>query len=482
MKTIKLISIITLLFCIAIISSCVKGKWDSIPDASNVDPGIATNFDLYSLKKKLGNLASYKITDEYVIAATVVANDKGGNFYKSIVVQDDSSGLPILIEKNGLYNDFPVGRKIYIKCKGLILSSYGKFVQMGYAIDNTGSLAGIPSALLNNYIVKANYPNPYTIRTVQISDISTINANNDRWLGTLIKIDSASFVGPDAGVPYAQDPTVASGTDRKIEDCAGASVIMRNSGYANFAKFITPLGRGNVTSIFSRYNSAAQLLIRDTMDVNMTGPKCGSNNVLFTIADVRSRIGTADTITPIGQKISGIVIVDKDYANSDSRNLVIQDATGGIVLRLPTPGHTYALGDKLEIDISGAKLAPFPTTMPNTLQLNLASLGKMSKVGTGTITPEVVTIAQLNSNITAYESELVKIANVTFPTGNFYSGTFTFKTNTINDGTGNALSYVRSVCTFGGDPMPVGPKTITCIAGQFNGATQVVLRRPSDIE
>jgi hypothetical protein len=476
MKTLKLVTCITLLSLVAFVTSCVKGKWDTVPDVTNVDPNIATNMDIYTLKKKLGNAASYKITDDFVIAATVVANDKGGNFYKSMVIQDDSSGMPILIEKNGLYNDFPVGRKIYLKCKGLVLSSYGRFVQLGYALDNTGSLAGIPSALVDQFIVKANYPNPYTIRTVSISDISTINGINDRWLGTLIKIDSASFVGADAGAPYAQDPTLASGTDRKIEDCSGASVVMRNSGFSSFAKFLTPLGRGNVTAVFSRYNGTAQLLIRDTMDVNMTGPKCGSNNVLYSIADVRARVGTADTNTPVGQKISGIVIVNKDFANSDPRNLVIQDATAGIVLRLPTPGHTYAVGDKLEIDISGAKLAPFA----NTLQVNIASLGKLSKVGTGTITPEVVTFAQLNANIAAYESELVEVKNVTFPAGN-YGGATNTSTN-INDGTGTFVSFVRSAATFAGSPMPSGPKSVTGIVGQYFSAKQLSIRSTDDVK
>ncbi len=476
MKAIKFLNIGALLFTIALGTACVKGKWDTIPDASNVDPGLATNMQIYPLKQKLGNASNYKITEDLTIAAVVVANDKGGNFYKQIVAQDSTSGISILIEKNGLYNDYPVGRKIYIKAKGLILSSYGRYIQMGYALDATNSLAGIPSALIDKYIVKANYPSPYTIRTVSISDLSTININNDAWLGTLIKIDSANFSGADAGAPYAQDATVSSGTDRRIEECSGASVIMRNSAYANFAKFLTPSGRGNVFAIFSRYNNTPQLLIRDTNDIVMSGPRCGANNALFSIADVRARVGTADTNTPIGQKIEGIVIVDKDNANSTSQNLVIQDGTAGIVVRLPSPGHTYAMGDKIEVDISGAKLAPFA----GTLQINILSLGKLAKIGTGAITPELVTIAQLNANMNAYESELVSIDNVTFPVGT-YGGTSNKSTN-FSDGTGTFINFVRSTATFALTNMPTSPVKLTGIVGRFNTANQLSMRNLDDVK
>jgi hypothetical protein len=100
----------------------------------------------------------------------------------------------------------------------------------------------------------------------------------------------------------------------------------------------------------------------------------------------------------------------------------VQDATGGILIDESTTAsvftNTYNIGDGITnltgtvTDYNGM-LEFAPTADP----------GPASSTG-NTITPEVVTLAELTANFDNYESELIKIQNVSFDaTGTFATGT-----------------------------------------------------------
>lgn len=461
------------------ISSCVKQKFDSPPDTTNVDPNLPVNSSIWALKQKFNIVSGLpvEIVDDITISGIVVADDRSGNFYKQIVIQDTSSGIVVLIGRASLYNDFPIGRKVYIKCKGLYLGSYGKFIQLGYTPDISNSLSDIPSAKIANYIVKASYiPDSIKPKVVSINQLSSVDANA-KLLGTLIQIDEAEFEGSVIGQPYAQDPNIASGTDRNIEDCALTQIIVRNSGYASFKNVPLPAGKGSIKAIYSRYNSDAQLIIRDTTDVSMYGTRCSGNLNLVSIKSVRQMFPGSGNFTLGNElKIKGIVISDKTNGNINGQNIVIQDATGGIVVRFTTSSGLPSLGDEVEVNISGQTLSEYPTTGGGVLQIGNLLTAKYIKTGTGSVTPKLATIKQVNDSLEVWESTLVKVDAVTFPAGT-YSGS-----KIINDATGSLTLYTASTASFKDSNMPSSPSSVTAIVGQFTTTKQLSIRKLTDVQ
>ncbi|MBL7765225.1 MAG: hypothetical protein JNJ58_03975 [Chitinophagaceae bacterium] len=481
----KLILPVLALIALAMVtvSSCVKQKFDSPPDPSNVDPKLAVNTTIWELRQML-DLSGFstpppvQITSDLIISGIVSADDRSGNLYKQIMIQDTSSGIVVMLGRASLYNDFPVGRKVYIKCKGLYLGSYGKFHQLGYLPDLSNSLSDIPSSMISKFVVKANYPNPVVARPMSIDQLNNLTTSY-KWLGSLIQIDSAEFTGADAGAEYAQDPNIASGTEREIEDCAASKIVIRTSGYCNFRTALTPVGRGPLTAIYSRYNSTPQLLIRDTNDVKFTGERCGSNATLITVDSLRKMFISGTTAIPNGYKIKAIVISDKSTNNFDARNITIQEGNSGIVARFESgfSNNSFAMGDEVEINVSGATLSEYQ----GLLQVN-ANSSKMLKISSGnTVVPTQLTFAQILANFEAYESTLVKVLNVTFPTGNYYQSTSGYS---ISDGTGSMIFYTRSAATFGTQPLPTTPKTMVGIIGEYaaSSAKQISIRNLNDIQ
>lgn len=254
------------------ITSCKKDNFDE-PPHDIADPNIA-NATIADLRALFTGGNPITITDDIIIGGVVTADDRSGNFYKQFVMQDSTGAIPVLVNKSGLYTDYPVGRKVYIKCKGLVLGQYGNNVQLGGYIDYTGSqpAAGeIQSSLVNNYIVKGPMVTPITPRLIY--SINDLNDSTDQSL--LIQLDPVSFESGSAGVPYANIVTEQS-LNRTVLDCDGNALLVRTSNFSTFANTNTPAAteKVSIVGIYSVYRSDKQLAIRDINEVASSTTLC----------------------------------------------------------------------------------------------------------------------------------------------------------------------------------------------------------------
>ncbi len=205
------------------------------------------------------------------IVGVVVANDRTDNFYKSIVVQDSSGGITIRLDGIKLSANYPQGMQIAIRLKGLWLGDYGKLIQLGAGVDLSDpaypSLFPIPQTLFDQFLVKGLVvPEPQ-------AQMVNITALGNNFQSRLVQLNQVAFAVADTGKTYADAKNKAS-MNRTIQDCNGNTILLRTSGYANFAALNTPGGMGNVKGIYSVFGSTKQLVIRDTSDLNMWLPRC----------------------------------------------------------------------------------------------------------------------------------------------------------------------------------------------------------------
>lgn len=98
--------------------SCVKTDFDQPPvggDGMDI-PTNATIADIKALHETSGGYD--RINDDLVIGGVVVMDDRSGNYYKTLVIQDSTGGIEVKFSNGYLYNRYPVGRKIYIRLPG----------------------------------------------------------------------------------------------------------------------------------------------------------------------------------------------------------------------------------------------------------------------------------------------------------------------------------------------------------------------------
>lgn len=458
---------------IGVAVSCVDRDIDIPPQPVDEIP-FSPNGTIAELKTHYVAGKFVAIADELLLHATVVADDHSGNFYKTIVIQDSTGGIELKLNRTGLYAQFPVGMKIGIKANGLTIGDYNGLIQLGqgtYQSGGTTSLAGIEDVLIEQYV----YAGP---RGQQVLPrVRTVNSLTAQDLSTLVQLDQMEFVRSELGKSYA-DVAGQRSSNLLITDCSDNQIILRTSNYADFAAEFVPEGNGRITCILGKYRTDAQLFIRDLSDIRFEGPNCqssGGNLKEMAIRDVRALYSGLSLQAPDSTKITGTVISDRTESNITSKNLVLQDASAGIVIRFLS-SNTFDLGDLVEVDISRQEISEYQ----GLLQLNNLDISRAKKLGTNAIQPRQIAIAELLNDFEMFESTLLQVqeANISKVGGTSYSGTCT-----LTDATGSIDLFTQSYASFAGLSFPTGKVSVVGIAGQGGNlqARQMSIRKPDDV-
>jgi hypothetical protein len=249
----KIIASLFILSGMVYLNSCVKGDLDTPTGIPHVDFSSNKSITQLLAMHTAGGLEL--ITDDVIVQGVVVGNDKSGNLYKQIIIEDDSSGLQIQIDAKSLYVSYKLGQRVFVKCKGLALGEYHGLVQLGYIVND--AIGRVPSDLISQHLFNDGLPGaipaPLTL---------TIPALTQSGLNKLVKFDNVHF--QDVGLPYSDS---CAATSRNILDAGSNVIIMRTSNFANFRATHIPAGTGSVTGILTIYNSGYQIVIRDLSDV-----------------------------------------------------------------------------------------------------------------------------------------------------------------------------------------------------------------------
>jgi DNA/RNA endonuclease YhcR with UshA esterase domain len=466
MRTITFRLLLLLSLVAAAFSACEK-EFDQPPYEDL--PNITANTTISEIlaRHTIGQ-PDQLIDDSLVISGIVIADDRSGNFYEKLVIQDETGGIELRLNASDLYNNYPIGRRVYVRLKGLYVGDYSGSIQINGSPDNP-----IESARIPDHVIGGARNQPLPVRVKRISEITPADVN------TLIQFDSVEFSLSALDTTYA-DAIGKQSVNLTIRDCDGGQIALRTSGYADFAGVRTAQGRGPLTAVLGVYSNDAtflsteyQLAIRNLQDVPLYGPRCNAGGAGGTgIRAVRNQFAGAATTVGGVPTIRGIVISDRAGANLVSANLIIQDSTAGIVVRF-TASHSFDLGDELIIDVDGMALEEYAGQM----QINNVPLANASRVSTGnSVAPRVATVDDINTNQELWESTLVQIAGSAITGGATFAGT-----RNINDGTGNLDLYTRATAAFAGTAVPTGTVTVTAIVSEFNGTPQVLLRNANDV-
>jgi len=477
-------SILTAFLAAFVITSCNK-KFDEPPVYT--DPGVTANTTIKQLRAlSTGYGVFNEITTDIIISGQVVANDKSGNIYKEIYIQDTTAGIALQLDATGLYNSYPLGREVFVVCKGLYVANESGMIKLCVraVINGAPSVSGIPGILIDNYVKRGKLGTPPAPKVVTIAQL-----NND-FQSMLIQLENYQVTSADMGKTFADTSANKATQNINTQSCAGASsnIIVRTSGYANFAGQRLPQGNGTLTAIYTVFASNAgfnsnptkQLIIRDTSDMKFYGSRCGQGpTTLINTADVRALYTGSAVAAPANRRITGIVISDRVGANVQTQNLVLQQGNGlaGVVVRFEA-AHSFNVGDSIDVNITGATIDKFSgVTQVATLPLANATLISSGK----TITPRVTTNALINTNIDTWESTLVTLSNVTITAG--VSGTWGSNgSTTITDASGTITHFTRSGATFQNTAYPTGTvTTLTAIVSRFNTTNQIGIRNLTDI-
>ena len=469
---VKVFEFIFIVFMALNFSSCVEDGEFELP--------ILGAEKQYTNLKSLTEIASLyqgslvEIKEEITTSGYVVSNDRAGNFFKSLFIQDKPEnptiGFEIKINETNLHARYAVGRKIFIKMKDLFLN---KNKDGSYQIGARNTFGnGIDRIGVNDYV-------NFIDRASEVAKITPLSLNSNELTAEhqniLVKINKIQAETKGLKYAWPKAGSAVYSIDRILVSCVSSEkIIFRNSVFSTFKGLFIPDKRGSITGVFTIQEALKIVTIRDTSDVNFTQEYgCFNNPTLASLADVKA-LYNEDYETLISQNLKIKVVVTSNLAtgNISNKNAFAQDTSAGIALRF-NDTYTFNLGDEIEIAIGGLTL----TNQNGFLTLNLATSNILSVLSGILPVPELITFEQALSG--DYKTKLVKIAAVQFKDiAKNYLGENTLTSDCTNE---LKIMPVLETATFSTALVSDKKGTITGIMTSLNG-NKLYIRDELDVD
>ena len=215
--------------------------------------------------KTLYKGAPVRIVGEYRISGNVVSSDAQGNFYKTLVLDDGTSGIEVKLDMEQIFKTFGIHGRVMVRCNGLWLGSYGGTLQLGDEPYEGYQTQYIPKTAIAGHLLRDNefheevFPRKLTVAQIVPTYISTS-----------AKFDGVQFIDEELGLGWSE---ANADTDRHAIDTAGDTLTVRTSRHALFASDLLPKGSGAISGVLGYFNGTYQLVLCDERGAEMENPR-----------------------------------------------------------------------------------------------------------------------------------------------------------------------------------------------------------------
>ena len=246
---------------------------------AEIESGSADLMTISEVKNLFVNGEVNEIESNLVVRGFVSSSDYTGNFYKEFYMQDEienpSAGIKISINQVDSYNQFNVGREVYIKLQGLSIGETNSGDGV-IAIGGGGNAAGdevseISENRASDCILRSSNSFSLVPLALNLSDI------NDSHIGLYVSGLSAQFSAGLDGLTYV-DPDEDYDTQRDLESCVDSGTLkLETSAFSNFNDSMLPTdGSGTISGIITRdyFGDNRVMMLNTKDDVNFDSSRC----------------------------------------------------------------------------------------------------------------------------------------------------------------------------------------------------------------
>lgn len=181
------------------------------------------------------------IRDNMVVSGRVTTSDEGGNFYRTLVIEDATGTLELMIGMDYLYRTYPIGSLLSVRLQGLAIDEYNGVLRVGLQPENWDYRTTTymsHQAVVDTYVYRANSlfrPEPAKL------SVGSLTKNH---CGRLITVEG--LYADDEATTWAEGRYTSY---RKFRDEWGDSIYVQTSPYARFATQELPRGKVSITGV-----------------------------------------------------------------------------------------------------------------------------------------------------------------------------------------------------------------------------------------
>lgn len=175
---------------------------------------LTPNTTILELKKLYATPGTpVTISDDIVIGGQVISEDRSGNVYKSLYIQDETGGIELKLGKNGLYNDYKLGQWVYVKCSGLTLGAYNGMVQLGWESNDSKYETSYIEVqyIIDTHIFRGEIGTPVAAKKVVEADLL-----KEENVGSYVELDGLTYGNQIFLLVYIDPNKDTSDNDNRI--------------------------------------------------------------------------------------------------------------------------------------------------------------------------------------------------------------------------------------------------------------------------
>lgn len=197
--------------------------------------------------KSLCTSSSMLITGDITIQGTVVANDRFGELYKTLVIEDQSGGISIALDHTTIADLYPFGATVTVYCNGLTLCNYGGKIELGTTPEDNGA-GRIASGDIARYVRRGADPkSPPEAKTLALAKIGFEHVDTYVCFEHVRFVESAAWCDLD---PETLKPVT---TERTLADGAGRTFVVRTLSTCKYAKETLPEGKVSIKGVIDYF-------------------------------------------------------------------------------------------------------------------------------------------------------------------------------------------------------------------------------------
>ncbi len=226
------------ILCVAVLTACSYDRFDAVEDFDGVP--LLPNAEMSVLRRAYTGVTS-EIRENIVVEGRVVSSDAGGNFYRSLIVEDCTGAVEVMVGLDHLYRIYPVGSRLVLRLQGLALGQRDGVLQVGMLPETWDYRS-------TGYMSHQAVADKYMYRDTDIAQV----ASDRIAIGEMSKALCGRLVTVERVAAADEKQCWAEGSYRccrKFRDARGDSVYVAVSPYARFAGRPIPQDTVSVTGI-----------------------------------------------------------------------------------------------------------------------------------------------------------------------------------------------------------------------------------------
>ena len=229
---------------LAILCFMLVGCYNAADESHILSELPHSTTDIRSLKERIVGTRPSRIDQDIVVVGRIISSDRDENFYRSIVVDDGTAAIEVMMGITPLAADYPEGLEVALRLEGCYIAYQRGVAVVGtkaaeyesYDVGYLASREAVDRVVVRSSSVEVQRPRSVAIAELEYGDC-----------GRLVRVDGVHVIASTSIDDVMEDARWRGYALFKND--AGDSVAVYTREYARFAENAIPMGEVSLSGI-----------------------------------------------------------------------------------------------------------------------------------------------------------------------------------------------------------------------------------------